>query len=79
MPHSFFFSYSSVDDRTSLGLMRLFFDLLTAGKVAMADPIWSGFSTEIYLVLAAIYFAFCYAMSSYSRGLERQFGKARNR
>jgi hypothetical protein len=30
MPHSFFFSYSSVDDRTSLGLMRLFFDLLTS-------------------------------------------------
>jgi general L-amino acid transport system permease protein len=64
---------------TSLVLIIGIFDLLTAGKVAMADPVWSGFSTEIYLVLAAIYFAFCYAMSSYSRGLERQFGKARNR
>ena len=64
---------------TSLVLIIGIFDLLTAGRVAMADPAWSGFSTEIYIVLAAIYFAFCYAMSSYSRGLERQFGKARNR
>jgi len=64
---------------TSLVLIIGIFDLLTAGKVAMADPVWTGFSTEIYLVLAAIYFAFCYAMSRYSRGLERQFGRARNR
>jgi general L-amino acid transport system permease protein len=64
---------------TSLVLIIGIFDLLTAGKVAMADPVWTGFSTEIYLVLAAIYFAFCYAMSRYSRSLERQFGRARNR
>jgi general L-amino acid transport system permease protein len=64
---------------TSLVLIIGIFDLLTAGKVAMADPTWTGFSTEIYLVLAAIYFAFCYAMSRYSRSLERQFGRARNR
>jgi general L-amino acid transport system permease protein len=64
---------------TSLVLIIGIFDLLTAGKVAMADPAWAGFSTEIYLVLAAIYFVFCYAMSSYSRGLERQFGRTRNR
>lgn len=64
---------------TSLVLIIGIFDLLTAGKVAMADPVWSGFSTEIYIVLALIYFGFCYAMSSYSRGLEKQFGKAKNR
>jgi general L-amino acid transport system permease protein len=64
---------------TSLVLIIGIFDLLTAGKVAMADPVWSGFSTEIYIVLALIYFAFCFAMSSYSRGLERQFGRSRNR
>jgi general L-amino acid transport system permease protein len=64
---------------TSLVLIIGIFDLLTAGKVAMADPVWTGFSTEIYLVLAAIYFAFCYAMSRYSRSLERKFGRARNR
>ena len=64
---------------TSLVLIIGIFDLLTAGKVAMADPVWSGFTTEVYIVLALIYFAFCYAMSSYSRGLERKFGKAKNR
>ena len=64
---------------TSLVLIIGILDLLTAGKNAMADPVWTGFSTEIYLVLALIYFAFCYAMSRYSRGLERQFGRARNR
>ena len=64
---------------TSLVLIIGILDLLTAGKAAMADPVWTGFSTEIYLVLAAIYFVFCYAMSHYSRGLERQFGRARNR
>jgi general L-amino acid transport system permease protein len=64
---------------TSLVLIIGIFDLLTAGKVAMADPVWTGFSTEIYLVLAAIYFVFCYAMSRYSHSLERQFGRARNR
>jgi len=64
---------------TSLVLIIGIFDLLSAGKVAMADPTWTGFSTEIYLMMAAIYFVFCYAMSHYSRGLERQFGRSRNR
>jgi len=64
---------------TSLVLIIGIMDLLTAGKRAMADPTWTGFSTEIYLLLAAIYFVFCYAMSRYSRGLERQFARARNR
>ena len=39
------------------------FDLLTTGKVALADPPWQGFGTEIYILLAVIYFAFCFAMS----------------
>ena len=29
------------------------FDLLTAGKVALSDPAWQGFSTEVYIVLGA--------------------------
>jgi general L-amino acid transport system permease protein len=46
------------------------FDLLTAGKTAIADPAWQGFGVEVYLVVAALYFAFCFAMSRYSRALE---------
>jgi general L-amino acid transport system permease protein len=64
---------------TSLVLIIGIADLLTAGKVAMSDPAWQGVGTEIYLMLGAIYFVFCFAMSKYSRGLERQFGRARTR
>ena len=39
------------------------FDLLAAGKVAIAEPIWAGYSTEVYLLLAAIYFLFCFTMA----------------
>ena len=64
---------------TSLVLIIGIPDLLTSGKIAMADPTWAGCSTEIYLMLAVIYFVFCYAMSSYSRGLERGFSRTANR
>ena len=65
---------------TSLVLIIGIFDLLTAGQDRrMAEPAWQGFATEIYLMLAVIYFAFCFAMSKYSRGLEREFSRARNR
>ncbi len=55
------------------------FDLLTMGTVALSDPPWQSFSTEVYLMLAVIYFAFCFAMSKYSRGLERELARAQRR
>jgi general L-amino acid transport system permease protein len=64
---------------TSLVLIIGLFDLLTMGKVALSDPPWQSFSTEVYLGLAVIYIAFCFAMSKYSRGLERSLGRARAR
>ncbi len=64
---------------TSLVLIIGIFDLLTSGKVAISEPIWSAYSTEIYLVIALVYFLFCYAMSSYSRGLERRLSGASHR
>ncbi len=64
---------------TSLVLIIGLTDLLTAGKVALADPVWTGFAREVYLFLAVIYFVFCYAMSRYSRGLEARLGSARAR
>ena len=64
---------------TSLVLIIGIFDLLTAGTVALSDPVWQGFATEVYLVLAAIYFVFCFAMARYSRSLETQFAKAATR
>jgi general L-amino acid transport system permease protein len=64
---------------TSLVLIIGIFDLLTAAKVAISEPAWQGFSTEVYVVLAMIYFAFCFAMSKFSRGLERELDRSRRR
>ncbi len=64
---------------TSLVLIIGLFDLLTMGTVALSDPPWQSFSTEVYLTLAVIYFAFCFAMSKYSRGLERELARAHRR
>jgi general L-amino acid transport system permease protein len=55
---------------TSLVSIVGIFDLLTAAKTSISEPIWQGFSIEVYAVVAAIYFTFCYAMSRYSRSLE---------
>jgi general L-amino acid transport system permease protein len=64
---------------TSLVLIIGLFDLLTMGKVALSDPPWQSFSTEVYIGLAAVYIAFCFAMSKYSRGLERDLNRSRAR
>jgi len=63
---------------TSLVLIIGIFDLLTTAKTAIIDPAWQSFSVEVYIFVALIYFAFCFAMSRYSRRLEAQDGhKAR--
>jgi general L-amino acid transport system permease protein len=56
---------------TSLVLIIGLFDLLSTIKVSLQDPAWSGFGVEAYLFASAVYFGFCYAMSAYSRRLER--------
>jgi general L-amino acid transport system permease protein len=56
---------------TSLVLIIGLFDLLSTIKVSLQDPAWSGFGVEAYLFACLVYFAFCYAMSAYSRHLER--------
>lgn len=55
---------------TSLVLIIGLFDLLTTVKVSLQEPAWSGLGVEAYLFASAVYFAFCYAMSRYSQGLE---------
>jgi len=56
---------------TSLVLIIGLFDLLSTIKVSLNDPAWTGFGVEAYLFAAALYFVFCFAMSQYSRRLER--------
>jgi general L-amino acid transport system permease protein len=64
---------------TTLVLIIGLFDLLTMGKVALSDPPWQSFSNEIYIFVALIYVAFCFAMSKYSRSLERDLNRSRQR
>jgi general L-amino acid transport system permease protein len=64
---------------TSLVLIIGIVDLLYSGKMAMAEPTWQAFATEIYLFMAVIYFVFCCAMSRYSRKLERELGRSQLR
>ena len=64
---------------TSLVLIIGIFDLLTMGKVALSDPPWQSFSTEMYIALAVVYIAFCFGMSKYSRNLERDLNRAKAR
>jgi len=64
---------------TSLVLIIGLFDLLTAGKIALSEPAWQGYATEVYVTLAFIYFLFCFSMSRYSRGLEAELNRGRRR
>ena len=64
---------------TSLVLVIGLFDLLSMGMVALSDPPWQSFSTEVYVALGVIYIAFCFSMSRYSRGLERSLGQSQRR
>ena len=57
---------------TSLVLIIGLFDLLSTIKVALTDPVWTGFGVEAYVFASLVYFAFCFAMSQYSRRLERR-------
>jgi general L-amino acid transport system permease protein len=55
---------------TSLVIVIGLFDLLGAAKAVIVDPRWVGFDVEVYVFVALVYFAFCFAVSQYSRRLE---------
>ncbi len=57
---------------TSLVVIIALYDVLKTTMVTLSNPDWTGYSTEAYIFLAILYFAFCYAMSSYSRRLEKE-------
>ena len=62
---------------TSLVVIIGLFDLLSSIKVALGEPMWSGFGVEAYLFASLVYFVFCYAMSRYSQNLERELERSR--
>jgi general L-amino acid transport system permease protein len=62
---------------TSLVVIIGLFDLLATAKAALVEPAWRLYYKEVYLVVALIYFLFCYALSRYSRSLERLLNRDR--
>ncbi|BBK36036.1 amino acid ABC transporter permease [Allostella sp. ATCC 35155] len=64
---------------TTLVVVIGLFDFLNSAKAALTDLNWRGFSIELYLFTAAIYFLFCYSMSKYSQSLERDLNKGNRR
>lgn len=57
---------------TSLVVVIGIFDVTGAAKAAVADPDWMRYAPEAYLALAAAYFAICFPIARFARGLERQ-------
>ncbi len=62
----------SVFKDTSLVVIIALYDVLKTTKVTLSNPKWTSYSTEAYIFLAVLYFICCYAMSSYSRKLEKE-------
>ncbi|MEA3544707.1 MAG: amino acid ABC transporter permease [Thermodesulfobacteriota bacterium] len=62
----------SVFKDTSLVVIIALYDVLKTTMVTLSNPNWAGYSKESYIFLALLYFIFCYAMSSYSRRLEKE-------
>ncbi len=57
---------------TSLVAIIALFDLLKTSQSVLSNPEWMGFSPEVYVFIAVIYFLGCFSMSNYSRKLERE-------
>jgi general L-amino acid transport system permease protein len=57
---------------TSLVVIIALFDLLKTSQTVLSNPEWMGFSREMYLFVAVLYFLGCFSMANYSRRLERE-------
>jgi general L-amino acid transport system permease protein len=63
---------------TSLVTIVSLYELTGSLSLALgSDPDWRPFKIEAYLFIAAIYFAFCFAMSSASHRLESRLARSR--
>jgi general L-amino acid transport system permease protein len=65
-------------DTTLVSIIGLF-DLMSMARAVGEDTTWLGLFLEPFFVVTMIYFVFCFAMSSYSIGLEKKLGKGRDR
>ena len=66
-------NFISLFKDTSLVTIVSLYELTGSLSLALgSDPNWRPFKIEAYLFIAAIYFAFCYAMSRYSLVIEKR-------
>ena len=63
-------------DTTLVTIIGLF-DILGAVNQAIKDPAWLGLAHEGYVFTMVVFFACCFAMSSYARRMERRLNKHR--
>ncbi len=50
-------------------------DIVASANVASQDPDWSRYYVEIYIIVAAIYFAICFSLSIFGERLEKLMAK----
>ena len=73
-------NFISLFKDTSLVTIVSLYELTGAMGLALnGDADWRPFKVEAYLFIAAIYFAFCFAMSRYSLWIEKQLRRSTNR
>ncbi|MBA1148962.1 amino acid ABC transporter permease [Ectothiorhodospiraceae bacterium WFHF3C12] len=68
-------SFLAIFKDTTLVLIIGLFDLLGIIQAIATDPEWLGYAVEGYVFAAAVFWAFCYAMSKYSMRVERQLNR----
>ena len=73
-------NFISIFKDTSLVTIVSLYELTGALGLALnSDANWRPFKIEGYLFIAAIYFAFCFAMSRYSLWIEKRLNVSRTR
>ncbi len=63
-------------DTTLISIIGMY-ELLGTMLQALRDPSWTGLASEGFTFAAAVFFLFCFAVSTYSRSIERRLGRAR--
>ncbi len=65
-------AFISLFKDTSLVYIIGLFDLLGMAQIATQNPMWLGHAMEGYVFVGLVFWSFCFAMSFYSRQIERR-------
>ncbi len=64
---------------TSLVFIVGLFDVLRAAEVSISTPGWSAYYTEVYMLVASLFFVVTFSLSRYGRFLEERMASSRAR